>query len=152
MRKQDLQTEKNQKPMVTIDPDNEDDVTLLWHLYENVQGRYDDGPDGLAEALRDYAKEQETPMDSPTLDPDAEVCGCPEQQYDLHAATGCLWFPPFRDSMIEGAKERVARRAALRKEAAEAGRLLPAAYRENLRQQFERGEAEARFIVRGESE
>lgn len=47
------------------------------------------------------------------------------------------------------AKERVEQRATLRKEAAEAGRLLPAEYRENLRQQFERGEAEARFIVGG---
>ncbi|CAB4727667.1 unannotated protein [freshwater metagenome] len=41
---------------VFIDPDNEEQVTLLWHLYENVQMRYADGPDGLAEALREFAE------------------------------------------------------------------------------------------------
>lgn len=51
--------------------------------------------------------------------------------------------------LIEKAKARVARRKDLREQAAERGRLLPDEYREHIRRQFERGEAEARFIVNG---
>ncbi|WP_418060792.1 hypothetical protein [Pimelobacter simplex] len=48
---------------------------------------------------------------------------------------------------VERARERVRRRAELRREAAERGRELPEAFRENLRQQFAESEEKARRIV-----
>lgn len=49
---------------------------------------------------------------------------------------------------IDAAKERVARRAQLRREAAEEGRKLPAGYRNSLRNQFNQGTREAQLITR----
>jgi hypothetical protein len=50
---------------------------------------------------------------------------------------------------IDAAKQRVARRAQLRQEAAaEARRTLPADYRRSLRIQFEQGARQARLITR----
>lgn len=52
------------------------------------------------------------------------------------------------EKQVEAARERVARRATLRQQAADRAQSLPSEYRRSLRSQFEQGTREAQLITR----